>query len=114
MPKATQEVMEAARKELQAAQGFKEQLRKEYSAEERVPIYLSPMYAAYFGKVMRVMINGVSIYVKIDGSTQLVPQTFADEITRRRMAVDASLTKQGRMSDVANNAETAPGELALF
>ena len=52
MPKATQEVMEAARKELQAAQGFNDQLRKEYSAEENGPIYLSPMYAAYFGKAV--------------------------------------------------------------
>lgn len=112
--RATAEVMKEASKQLLQAQGFKEELRKQYTAEEKVPIYLSPMYRPYFGQVMRVMINGVSIYFKVDGSTQLVPETFADEITRRRMAIDSMLTKQNRMSDIQSNQETAPGELTLF
>lgn len=112
--KATAEVMAEASKQLVQAQGFKEVLRKEYAAEDRVPLYLSPMYRPYFGQVMRVMINGVSIYFKVDGSSQMIPQTFADEITRRRMAIDNTLTKQNRMADIANNNETAPGELTLF
>ena len=44
----------------------------------------------------------------------MIPQTFADEITARRMAIDAILTKQNRMSDVSSNAEASPGELELF
>lgn len=112
--KATAEVMKEASKQLLQAQGFKETLCKQYAKESKVPMYLSPMYRPYFGQVMRVMINGVSIYFKVDGSTQMVPETFADEITRRRMAIDNMLTKQNRMSDVHSNQETAPGELSLF
>lgn len=107
-------LLQDARQDMHAAQKRKEELRKTYLAEERVPMYLSPMYQAYFGKVMMVSINGVKIYFKVDGSTQNIPQSFADEITRRRMCVDASLTKQGRMADIASNSETAPGELKVF
>lgn len=114
MAKASPDVINDARKELIQAEHFKEELCKTYGEEKKVPLYLSPTYRPYFGNVMRVMVNGVSIYFKVDGSTQLVPETFADEITRRRMAVDTILTKQQRMADVAENRETAPGELTLF
>lgn len=114
MAKATAEVMAEASKQLVQAQHFKGQLKQMYTTEESVSLYLSPMYRDYFGKVMRVMVNGISIYFKVDGSTQTIPTTFADEITRRRMAVDSMLTKQNRMADIQNNSEAAPGELTLF
>jgi hypothetical protein len=63
---------------------------------------------------MTVSINGISIFFKVDGSTQKVPKTFADEIASRRLAVDAILNKQHRMADIPNNNEKSPGELALF
>lgn len=112
--KPTAELMAEARNEMLSAQRFKEQLSKQYEAEEKVPMYLSPMYRDYFGKVMMVAINGVKIYFPVDGSIRNVPQSFADEITRRRMCVDTALTKQGRMADIAGNVESAPGELKLF
>ena len=114
MAKATAEVMAEASKQLVQAQHFKGQHKQMYTTEESVSLYLSPMYRDYFGKVMRVMVNGISIYFKVDGSTQTIPTTFADEITRRRMAVDSMLTKQNRMADIQNNSEAAPGELTLF
>ena len=69
-------------------------LTEYYRGEELVPMYLSPMYRPYVGNVMRVMINGISIFFKVDGSTQMVPETFADEITARRLALDAMIMKQ--------------------
>lgn len=108
------DVMKASNRELANAENRRKKLIGVYKEETKVPMYLSPMYRPYFGNVMTVMINGISIYFKVDGSTQMVPKTFADEITSRRMAVDAILTKQNRMSNVANNVESAPGELKLF
>jgi hypothetical protein len=112
--KTTAAVMDDARKQLQQATDFKSQLLKQYMGEPQVPIYLSPMYRPYFGNIMQVAMNGITIAFPVDGSTRNVPQTFADEITRRRMAIDAQLTKQHRMTDIKSNAEGAPGELALF
>lgn len=108
------DVNQQASQNLVKAENLRKNLLKEYQTDEKVPMYLSPMYKSHFGNVMQVMINGISIFFKVDGSTQMVPQSFADEITARRMAVDAILTKQSRMADVSSNAESSPGELALF
>ena len=108
------EVIRRSNMELMNAELRRKQLLGKYRAQEKVPMYLSPMYRPYFGNVMRVMINGISIFFKVDGTVQLVPKDFADEITARRMAVDAILTKQNRMANIPSNFESAPGELTLF
>jgi hypothetical protein len=107
-------IMVQARKQLLQAAAQRPVLRQVYANEPKVSIYLSPMYRPYFGRVMGVTIQGVKIWMPVDGSTHDVPQSFADEITRRRMSVDAQLTKQNRMSDIRGNFENAPGELKLF
>lgn len=89
-------------------------LTEHYKAEEKVPMYLSPMYRPYVGNVMRVMINGVSIFFKVDGSTQLIPKAFADEITSRRISLDATIMKQKKMENISGNFENAPGDLKLL
>lgn len=113
-PDSMAAVTKDASMQLVKAEARRKALLKEYTAEDKVPMYLSPMYASHFGRVMQVMINGISIFFKVDGSTQMIPKTFADEITARRMAIDSILTKQSKMSDISSNAETSPGELALF
>jgi hypothetical protein len=110
----TSDIMQNANRALLMAENRKKELHKIYKEEEKVPMYLSPMYKAYVGNVMRVMINGISIFFKVDGSTQLVPKTFADEIVARRLAIDAILTKQSRMANISANNESNPGELNLF
>lgn len=92
----------------------KKRLAEFYRNEEKVPMMLSPMYRPYFGNVMRVMINGISIFFPVDGTTHQIPKTFADEIASRRKQVDALIVKQNRMADITKNAETNPGELNLF
>lgn len=106
-------LMKKANAQMITAESKRKALLKRYREEEKVPMYLSPMYRAYFGNVMNVSINGISIFFKVDGSTQMVPRTFADEITARRMAVDAILTKQHKMANIPNNVEKSPGELRL-
>lgn len=108
------QVADEARVALRQAQEYKKTLRNIYFSEEKVPMYLSPMYRPYFGNNMRVMINGISIYFPVDGSTHSVPKSFADELTRRRKCIDMALAKQHRMADIRGNYERAPGELNLF
>ncbi len=100
--------------ELQNAEKRRRKLLDYYKAEERVPVYVSPMYRPYFGNVMQVMINGISISFKVDGTTQRVPKSFADEIEARRCAIDEILKKQEKMANDQENVETSPGEIALF
>jgi hypothetical protein len=88
-------------------------LANRYRSEELVSMAVSPLYRPYFGNVMKVSINGISIYMPIDNTTHKIPKTFADEIHGRIMAIDAIMKKQDRMSDIANNLESTPGELPL-
>lgn len=97
--------------ELEAA---KKDLLNQYTKEERETISVSPMYAAHFGNVMAVNINTVVVRVRIDGSPQSIPKTFADEVRRRVMEVDKQLRMENRMSNVQGNFERAPGELVLY
>lgn len=105
--------VQQANRELLNAEARKKQLLQHYRNQEKVPMYLSPMYRPYFGNVMQVSLNGISIFFKVDGSVQKIPKDFADEITARRMAIDAILTKQSKMADISKNYESSPGELDL-
>lgn len=111
---ANVDIIKKANREFAEAQNRKKELLKTYKEEPKVAVYLSPMYRAYFGNVMRVSVNGISIYFAVDGSTQIVPQTFADVITERRIAIDSILNKQNMLADVHSNVETSPGEINLF
>lgn len=104
----------AMRDETQAAVVRKMELAKHYREEEKVSVTISPLYKPYFGNCMTVSINGISVYVKVDGNAYKVPKTFADEISSRIMAIDRINTKQDRLADVTNNIERTPGELELF
>lgn len=108
------DIFKQASQDLIYAQRRKKELHAVYVNEEKVPIYLSPQYRNEFGNVMPVTINGIAIFFKVDGSTQYVPKTFADEITRRRLCVDNKLNRQHRMSNVRENYETSAGEIRLF
>lgn len=108
------DVFKKASQDLINAQRRKKELHTVYMNEEKVPIYLSPQYRNEFGNVMPVTINGIAIFFKVDGSTQYVPKTYADEITRRRLCVDNKLNRQHKMSNVRENYETSAGEIKLF
>ena len=89
-------------------------LAEVYRREPKKSVMVAPMYAPYFGKVMHVMINGISIAVPCDGRPYDIPETFAGEVFRRINAINDQQSKAKRYSDVNSNIEGAPGELALF
>lgn len=113
-PLLSEDVLQEAKKSLMLAQNRKKKLIAQYKAEPKVEMYLSPQYRPFFGNVMTVSINGISIFFPVDGKTYKIPQTFADEITARRLNVDKIITRTGKMANVSANAEKSPGEIALF
>lgn len=92
----------------------RKKLAEVYKREPKVSVMVAPMYAPYFGKVMHIMINGISIAVPCDGRPYDIPKTFASEVFRRINAINDQQSKAKRYSDVNANIEGAPGELALF
>ena len=89
-------------------------LAEVYRREPKRSVMVAPMYAPYFGKVMHIMINGVSVAVPCNGRPYDIPETFAGEAFRRINAINDQQRKAKRYSDVNANIEGAPGELALF
>lgn len=113
--KAAEIGMIEANREIATAAARKKELIRNYKKEKQVVTYVSPMYRPYFGNVMTVTINGISIRFPIDGSKQEVPATFADEIERRRRHVDNIEKKQKRMAAVKDNEDKGSiGSLSLF
>ena len=104
----------AANTELIETETKRKRLVDEYRNEEKVSCSLSPLYAPYFGKVLQISLNGVTIAFPVDGSSHKIPKSFAAELATRRMAVDAIIKKNKSRSDIAKNNESYPGELPLY
>lgn len=85
-----------------------------YKNEKKVPVRIAPSYAKYFGRVMRVSINGISIAVRCDGSTIELPESFAAEVLRRMTEMDKYENKLNKMSRYQDNLESRPGQLNFF
>ena len=114
MAKKTEDNIEQVTPEIQKTGDIIKDSAAAFRAEKKVPMYLAPLYRPYFGNNMRVMINGVSIFFPVDGKTYEIPESFAIEIARRRVAIDEIVSKQGKMANIAENVESNPGELELF
>ena len=96
------------------AEAGRRKLGEKFRKEEKVSVSISPLYKPYFGKVMTVTINGISCAIPVDGKTYQVPKSFAEEVNIRKFRQDELMEKAKKLSDVQNNFESSPGELALF
>ena len=85
-----------------------------YKNEPKVPVRVAPAYAKYFGRVMRVSINGISVAVRCDGNTVQLPESFAAEVLRRMAEMDKYELRQSKMANVERNFESSPGQLNFF
>lgn len=85
-----------------------------YRKETKVPVRVAPSYAKYFGRVMRVAINGISVAVKCDGTTVELPESFAAEVLRRMSEMDKYELRLNKMAKAEKNFETSPGQLNFF
>lgn len=110
----TAKAVKQASDDYQVAVERKKVLLAHYRKEPMVPMYLSPMYQPFVGRVMNVSLNGISIFFAVDGRVQMVPQSFAEIIGERRIAIDNMIAKTSQMADIRSNFENAPGELKLF
>lgn len=85
-----------------------------YKQEETIPVRVAPSYAKYFGRVMRVALNGISVAVRCDGNTVKLPKSFAAEVLRRMSEMDKYELRLSKMSKVQRNFESSPGQLNFF
>jgi len=91
----------------------KKNLALAYRQEKQVAVSMSPMYAPYLGKVHRVGLNGISIFIPCDGRSYDIPKSFASELHRKRRSIDDVIMRQQRQGSVGDNFERSIGELTL-
>jgi hypothetical protein len=77
-------------------------------------VSMAPMYAPWFGNIMAVGLNGLTIYLPLDGRTYKVPIQYAQIIQGRRRAVDDFVMRTKQMSNVQSNREDYAGQLVLL
>ena len=85
-----------------------------YKNEPKIAVRVAPSYAKYFGRIMRVAINGISVAVACDGRTVQLPESFAAEVMKRMSEMDRYELRQQKMADVKSNAEISPGSISFF
>jgi hypothetical protein len=81
--------------------------------EKKVTVIGAPMYRAYFGNMMPISLNGIPIYVPLDGNRYEIPESYAYEFNARIRSVNEEIEMQKARSNIAANHETYPGELDL-
>lgn len=111
---ATVNTVEAnAAKAYNALEAKRKSLVTTYRGEEKRNVTISPFYAPYLGRVVRVSVNGIVVDIPADGQTYKINKTHADHIIAKIKRIDAMIARQKRAGDVSNNFEHAPGELHL-
>ena len=88
------------------------ELAMEYQKEEKETIHTSPFYKPYFGNNMCISINGIPIYIPLDGRTYTIPKTYAGIYYERIQRVDNQIERNGVMS--GNIEESSVGEIQLL
>ena len=86
-------------------------LARQYAQEPKKPVSLSPQYKPFFGKVARISLNGISIFIPCNGRTYDIPESFAAELRGRVYRTDQSLQRQNKAAEI--KFERYAGELKL-
>ena len=109
---------QAANLELSKKVNALEETRKSvavtYKNEKKVAVQGSPMYRPYFGNNMPIIINGVAIYVPLDGQQYEIPESFAAVFLDRISRADEQIRVRKQMASVSENSESYAGEKSLI
>ena len=103
------------RRKMRAAEMKRRQIHKLFLKERKVPVSLAPAYRAHMGKMATISINALTIAVPVNGRTYEIPESFATELHRRRLAIDEIELKKEAMANIHDNFDgRSPGTLKLF
>ena len=101
-------------KKVNALEETRKSVADTYKNEKKVAVQGSPMYRPYFGNNMPIIINGVAIYVPLDGQLYEIPESFAAVFLDRISRVDEQIRVRKQMASVSENSESYAGEKSLI
>jgi len=85
-----------------------------YKEEKKIPVQGSPMYRPYFGNNMPIILNGIAIYVPLDGQQYEIPESFAAIFLDRISRIDEQINMRKQMAAISDNIESYAGERNLI
>jgi len=85
-----------------------------YKGEKKIPVQGSPMYRPYFGNNMPIILNGIAIYVPLDGQQYEIPESFAAIFLDRISRIDEQINMRKQMAAISDNIESYAGERNLI
>ena len=85
-----------------------------YKGEKKVPVQGSPMYRPYFGNNMPIILNGIAIFVPLDGQQYEIPESFAAIFFDRISRIDEQINMRKQMAAISDNIEAYAGERNLI
>lgn len=85
-----------------------------YRNEKKVPVQGSPMYRPYFGNNMPIILNGIAIFVPLDGQQYEIPESFAAIFFDRISRIDEQINMRKKMAAISDNVEAYAGERNLI
>lgn len=109
-----QNLAQAVRKADTLMRKQEQMIHDKLSKQKRVSVTIAPQYRPYFGDVMAVFLQGLAVYVPVDGRSYQIPEDFAAIVHERLARVNAHLLKCERMSNIQANVESYAGELQLY
>lgn len=101
-------------KQVNALEETRKSVAVTYKNEKKIAVQGSPMYRPYFGNNMPIIINGVAIYVPLDGQQYEIPESFAAVFLDRISRVDEQIRVRKQMASVSENSESYAGEKSLI
>ena len=85
-----------------------------YRNEKKIPVQGSPMYRPYFGNNMPIILNGIAIFVPLDGQQYEIPESFAAIFFDRISRIDEQINMRKQMAAISDNIEAYAGERNLI
>lgn len=111
--KKTEQLARDSNAKLTELERERKSLAQKYKDEDRVTVSGSPFYRPHFGVNMPISLNGIPIYVPLDGHQYSIPVSYARVFHERIAAVDRRERSRKQMADTQANLETYAGELDL-
>ena len=100
--------------QVRSLDNMKRQLAKQYTEEPKEVVMGSPLYQKDFGRQMRIVINGIALFVPLDGQQYKIPATFAAEFMTRLALVDEKERNRRSLANIQGNGEAYAGERGLL
>ena len=98
--KETKEANKNLQTEVLKRQSAKAKMVEGFKKEKQIEVSGSPFYQPYFGSNMPIMLNGVMVYIPLDGRPHSVPESFANIFMERIKRIDAQNQRMGALGTV--------------